>query len=210
MSKNKVISEANKAIKKVHNDMVKSVNSNDSDEIKSELGQKEAAAIKKVVNKIAKPQITGGNGKTTFKSGNTTVEIDYCDFFRDLDNYEILLNQALENAINEIVLLIEAEAKALAPADFGQLRASIESEVIDNWDNIVGYVSANTEYALFVHEGTGIYAKGGGGRKTPWSYIDKNGNRVVTNGQKPKEFLALAVEKHKDKIRNIIQKHLGK
>lgn len=49
---------------------------------------------------------------------------------------------------------IEIVAKANAPMKTGALRASIRSTVIPVGVGLVGEVSANTAYALFVHEGT--------------------------------------------------------
>lgn len=44
------------------------------------------------------------------------------------------------------------------------------------------------EYAPFVHEGTGKYARRGG-RNTPRVYRAKNGNFYRTSGQKPNPFM---------------------
>ena len=54
---------------------------------------------------------------------------------------------------------VQNEAKRLAPVDNGTLRASITHELRSpgNAKRLVARVGTNLEYALFVHEGTGIY-----------------------------------------------------
>lgn len=56
---------------------------------------------------------------------------------------------------------------------------------------MAGYVGSNLEYAPYVHQGTGIYAKDGNSRKqVPWVYYsEKDGQRHVTKGTKPRPFL---------------------
>lgn len=137
------------------------------------------------------------------------TEIDSADFERDLDNYlRNLLPNGIEEGIKKACFTVEAEAKSEVNVDMGQLRASIRSETDKKGTEINGYVGTNVEYGLFYHEGTGIYAKGGNGRKTPWIYIDRNGKKVRTVGQKPKPFLENAVNKNKDKISKIIEQSL--
>jgi hypothetical protein len=60
----------------------------------------------------------------------------------------------------------------------------------------VGFdVGASSKYAIFVHEGTGIFARNGQGRKTPWTYFNKRAGRYVrTQGQQPKPFAEEALE----------------
>lgn len=134
-----------------------------------------------------------------------SVEIDVAEFEKDLNDYiNNKLPNELEKRIEKACLLVEGTAKELAPKDLGQLSSSIATEVERKGGNIEGYVSANTEYALFVHEGTGIYAKNGG-RKTPWFYKNREGKTVRTVGQKPKPFLKDALLQNKDKIIKILK-----
>ena len=76
-----------------------------------------------------------------------------------------------------------------------------------NSDEIVGTISNSSEYAPYVHQGTGIYAKDGNGRKTPWKYEAKAGKYKgwhITRGQKPQPFLEKAKLDNKDKISKIL------
>jgi len=62
-----------------------------------------------------------------------------------------LITEELGNAVRDLVLLVEAEAKKLCPVDTGKLRASI-TPVIESW--AAGYIGTNTEYAPYVEFGT--------------------------------------------------------
>ena len=105
-------------------------------------------------------------------------------------------------------LLVEKDAKKGCPVDMGQLRASITSEV--DWDGgkIIGRIGSNLDYAPYVHQGTGIYAADGDGRKTPWGYRAETGKYKGfhwTKGQRPQPFLKKAVLRNK----NAIEQALG-
>ena len=62
-----------------------------------------------------------------------------------------LITEELGNAVRDLVLLVEAEAKKLCPVDTGKLRASI-TPVIESW--AAGYMGTNTHYAPHVEYGT--------------------------------------------------------
>jgi len=51
---------------------------------------------------------------------------------------------------------VENKAKRLCPVDEGRLRASISREIAVENGELVARVGTNVDYALFVHEGTGI------------------------------------------------------
>lgn len=55
------------------------------------------------------------------------------------------------------------QARILAPVDQGQLRASILMEMDEERGLPIARVGTNVKYAIYVHEGTGIY----GPRRTP-------------------------------------------
>lgn len=87
----------------------------------------------------------------------------------------------------------------------GALHASKFSEVKKEGDNIVGYVGYSSEYAPYVHEGTGIYARKGNGRKTPWIYKDERTDKFyTTSGQKPKQFLQKAIDSKQKEVNKIL------
>lgn len=90
-----------------------------------------------------------------------------------------------------VLQIIEDEAKLRCPYDNGELRRRITHQVQDT----AGVVGTNVSYAPYVHEGTGIYAADGQGRKeVPWRYQDEEGHWHSTSGQKPQPFLRDAMD----------------
>ena len=112
---------------------------------------------------------------------------------------DVLAN--LENTIDKIKVcesvaidrgcqVIENKAKELCPVDDGVLRASITHKVQESSvGTITGTVGTGVEYAPYVHQGTGLFAVDGDGRKEPWVYKDAKGQFHKTIGQKPQPFL---------------------
>lgn len=90
--------------------------------------------------------------------------------------------------------------------DTGNLRNKITNEVNDSEQAV--YVGTNVEYAVYVHEGTGIFEAHKKGRKTPWVYKDEKGNWHVTRGMKPNRFLKNAMMRNKDQIKTYIEQEL--
>lgn len=102
---------------------------------------------------------------------------------------------------------LEGEAKKNCPVDQGPLRAAMFHDVKLTTTDIIGTVANSMEYAPYVHQGTGIYAINGDGRKTPWKYKAEAGKYKgwhTTKGQKPKPFLEKAKFNNKDKINGIL------
>jgi hypothetical protein len=81
------------------------------------------------------------------------------------------LGQSLAGPVAKDILMrsnkVRNKALRLAPVDQGRLRQSITVEVRAEGGTIVGRVGTNVKYAMWVHEGTGIYA--GRGYITPKS-----------------------------------------
>lgn len=134
------------------------------------------------------------------------IEVDDKKFNKKLENViEKLLPQTIKEGLTEAALLIEDTAKEKCPVDDGILRASITHEVTE--DNAV--IGTIVEYAPYVHEGTGIYASKGQGRKTAWKYKSVDGEWHTTNGQKPQPFLKEAYEENRQKILKCFENKLG-
>ena len=145
------------------------------------------------------------------------------------DNREIVfdaMSQALYRGLEKIGLVAESYAKKLCPVDTGNLRNSI-THIVALDGNVSGditipngrmdvksgntgavYIGTDSEYAPYVELGTGIYAKGGGGRPTPWVYQDAKGNWHYTHGNKPQPFLKPAAHDHKGQYRQILEDEL--
>lgn len=132
---------------------------------------------------------------------------DNKEFINSMDNVtdEIIAN--LAGNMKTFCLRIVRDGKIECPVDQGPLRASIDYDVEVEEKEVIGYVGSDSEIAPYVHEGTGIYAVDGNGRKTPWKYKAEAGKYKgwhITKGQKPNPFLERAVIKNKDKFSKIL------
>lgn len=116
---------------------------------------------------------------------------------------EALGNQAVSHAKQNITQSIPRNG---GPTTTGALRNSIGHQV--DGDNELVYVGTNQEYAVYNELGTGVYLEGGGGRQTPWTYRDKQGNFHTTRGMKPIHFLKKAVQGHSDEYKRIAEQYL--
>ena len=114
--------------------------------------------------------------------------------------------QCIQRALTKSCLMVEAQAKVNCPVDDGQLRQSIGSEIKGN----VGAIGTNVEYAPYVHQGTGIYAVDGDGRKTRWKYQDAKGEWHSTIGQQPNPFLERALDANVEEIIDTFKEEIKK
>jgi len=132
---------------------------------------------------------------------------DNKEFVRSVENATLQIVQKVANNMNKACLVVERDAKINCPVDQGPLRASIQHDVSFSTEEIAGVVYSSSEIAPYVHQGTGIYAKDGNGRKTPWGYTVLSGKYKGfhwTQGQKPQLFLEKAKLDNKDKISKIL------
>lgn len=92
-----------------------------------------------------------------------------------------LSNELADKFVYRCGLQVERKAKDLCPKDTGTLANSIKTEMIGPGEASVG---TNVGYAVFVHEGTGIYAKDGVITSRPrgsyWIYIKKPNGQYDT------------------------------
>lgn len=117
-----------------------------------------------------------------------------------------IIKRATAN-MDKACLVVERSGKQNCPVDLGQLRADIHREVVTTTSEIVGVVGNSLDYAPNVHNGTGIYAKDGKGRKTPWRFKVAAGKYKgwhTTKGQKPQPYLEDAKMENLDKISKIL------
>lgn len=113
------------------------------------------------------------------------------------------LDNALLAGLEKVCQMIENTAKEECPVDDGPLRADIQ-HVIDK-NKKIGIIGNTLEYAPYRHEGTGIYAIGGNGRKeVPWRYKDAKGKWRTTKGIKPKRYLLTAVNANRNNILKVL------
>lgn len=114
------------------------------------------------------------------------------------------LEAACQRALEKCGMVAEGYAKKLCPVDTGNLRNSITHMVNDG--EKAAYVGTNSEYGVYVECGTGIYYPGG--RQTPWTYQDENGDWHLTHGQRAKPYTKTAVADHAAQYNRIIEQEL--
>lgn len=120
-----------------------------------------------------------------------------------IDNSAELLREMEQKkaaALEAVGIAAEARAKLLTPVDTGRLRSSISHAV--KGDDV--YIGTNLHYGIFVELGSGIYASDGQGRKTPWTYYDRNGKLHYTRGIKPHHMLKKAATEHTEEYKRIL------
>lgn len=123
-------------------------------------------------------------------------------------------SQACKNAIKmaEIkwlkaaALVIQSQAKTLAPVDTSNLKTSINHKV--EVSKLEAYIGTNCDYAIYVEFGTGEFAENGNGRKGGWVYTDPSGKTHFTMGMKPKPYLRPAYRKNKKALKQLLNKYL--
>lgn len=116
-----------------------------------------------------------------------------------------------EKALSHSALLVEVDAKKLAPVSTGILRQSINTKI--DKGKMEATVGTPLKYAPYIEYGTGIYSSEGTGRKTPWTFKIGDG-WVTTEGQRPQPFLGPALRQNKKKIakhfKDVVAKEIKK
>ena len=130
-----------------------------------------------------------------------TIQIDLTDN-TSLTKEDI--QAACIRALEKCGLKAEDYAKNLCPVNEGNLRNSITHQV--DISELLCRIGSNSEYAVYVELGTGIYYPGG--RQTPWVYQDAHGNWHLTNGQRAQPYLKPAVADHVQQYKGIIEREL--
>lgn len=132
---------------------------------------------------------------------------DNNEFGKSMEQATLKMITKMVKNMEKACLVVEIDAKINCPVDQGTLRASMQHDVNLSATAIVGTISNSEEIAPYVHQGTGIYAVNGDGRKTPWKYEVKSGKYKgwhTTRGQKPCPFLEYAKLFQMGKISKIL------
>lgn len=136
-------------------------------------------------------------------------DVDNSDFVKSIEKATVKIITNTTNNMEKACLIVEGDAKKRCPIDLGLLRSSMGHNVNFDSKEIVGTVYNSAEYAPYVHNGTGIYAKDGNGRKTPWAYnvvAGKYKGFHITKGQRPQPFLQEARDLNRNKILRMLAK----
>lgn len=142
--------------------------------------------------------------------------------FTVTDNSDLVKNAAQEKILQALEALgIQAESDVKISmnevwaetgtdiVDTGRLRNSIAHQVVEGEKAV--YVGTNSEYAAYVHEGTGKYATGGGGTpKERWVYRDPlTGEARIGVPQKPRRFIKKTIEEYVDDYKQLVKEILS-
>ena len=132
-----------------------------------------------------------------------------------------LMEQKGLASLEEIGLRAEGYAKKKAPVGTpestgikGYVSSGLKQSITHKRVRDEVYIGTNNKaqngvpYPLYVELGTGIFATDGKGRKSPWTWYDKNGKAHFTHGMKPVHYLRDAVVDHKEEYRKVFLKYL--
>ena len=108
----------------------------------------------------------------------------------------------MRDALLKAGALVERSAKQKCPKDNGQLAQNIQYSVDGKGTTCTVYNPL--EYAPYVEYGTGIFAEGGNGRKTPWLYEDDSGETHFTRGQHPHPYMRPALSDNRNQITQLL------
>ena len=133
------------------------------------------------------------------------VVIHSDEFVQALNQFSNELVQKLSQAMQLACIEVENKAKEKCPANTGHLRQSLTNNVQVKQNSVQGAVGSTEEYAIYVHEGTGLYSRTGVGRQTPWVYRTDDGKFYTTSGQEARPFLEEAANESYDRIGQIFQ-----
>jgi HK97 gp10 family phage protein len=119
------------------------------------------------------------------------------------------IRDAQEAALRTIGELMYTAVYPLIPKDTTALANSLDYKIDINEMSIT--IGVNTEYAIYVEFGTGVFAENGQGRQGGWLYPDKEtGEMIFTVGMHPKPYLRPAYRDNVENIKRIIEENLKK
>ena len=140
------------------------------------------------------------------------ITVDAADVKNQIVRFQGAMAKALDSSMDKACIEVERVAKQKCPTgeaggnDTVPLRQSITHEVRLESGRVVGIVGSGLDYAVYVHEGTGIKSRTGMGRTydLPWSYQDDRGQWHTTSGQEAQPFLEEAYNESRERVMQII------
>lgn len=122
-----------------------------------------------------------------------------------LDQANKKVENSMLNKMEKGLATIELDAKRNCKTGSGELKASITHKKSVEGNEIIGVIGSPLEYAVYRHQGTGLFAINGDGRQdVPWVYRDPlTGKFYSTKGMKPNPFLQDAIDSNKGKLNDI-------
>ncbi len=105
----------------------------------------------------------------------------------------------LMEAVKAGALLVQNAAKQKVPKRTRTLSRSIATTIEREGDAVVALIGPSEPYGKYIEYGTGRYAEGGNGRRTPWVYRGPNGRYYTTEGMKPRPYMRPALDENREK-----------
>lgn len=133
------------------------------------------------------------------------MTVDTLEFQKGMDKVSKEFEDLMYERMKAVSAYLKKEVMKEVPSNTGILRASIFGKTHRKKGEIKTVVGSNSQYAAYVHQGTGIYVPGG--RKTKWRYFVAAGKYKgwhITNGQKPNPFLLRARDKSIEDIKKLL------
>lgn len=132
--------------------------------------------------------------------GKAIIEVNGIDVFLKHIN-TVASQEKILKAVKVATMNVQATAKHLCPVDTGNLRNRIHMSVKEDGGTVIGRVSNDTEYAMFVEFGTGVRGESSG-----YPRADKLGlsYRPDWKGQVAQPFMYPALKQNEDFIKAII------
>lgn len=124
---------------------------------------------------------------------------------------EEAIAEGLSGFLNEVGGEVQSQARRKVREDTGQTKGSYDYKIRESVLAGIAEVQVGSDYdnAIYEEFGTGQYALGGNGRKTPWVYEDETGVWHRTSGKKPTRPLYTAFNttapKIKKQLANVIK-----
>ncbi len=116
------------------------------------------------------------------------------------------ISDAVRAWLHEVGNEITSQTQRNTRVDTGELKSSWKNVVDEN--KHIATIGSPLQNAIWEEFGTGQYALNNDGRKTPWSYKDRNGQWHHTVGKKPQRALYKAFEKTRSKAQKALEKKL--
>lgn len=145
------------------------------------------------------------------------ITVNTAEFAQSIETLQAQLADRIRQAVQKSCAEIEGAAKERCPKGNGEsgetapLRQSIAYRVDATEEGTaMGIVGSPLEYAVFVHEGTGLYSRIGLGRKdVPWTYRNSKGDFYSTKGIEPHPFLEEAADEKRERVAQIFRTIVG-
>lgn len=134
------------------------------------------------------------------------------DFISHRKEFERELEKALERTLEAVGEFVQGEAgdeleRSPRHVKWGRLKGSIDYYVDMDKNDTAVYIGTNVHYAIYVHEGTGIYHPNG--RRTKWYFKSEyDGKWHATRGMPPNRFLKNGLVRNMKQIEQYFKDNL--